>query len=858
MKKIFTFFSLCLLTAGIGMAQPVDGKYYRIASAEYDGRVVAENVATNELNGSMKDESDYMQVWKVSVTGSAYKFENAVTGHFIANNTGNYSTLYYARATGGSFNLSGSADSYSIADGSQSTYGLHCASSQSYNIVKWGTDAGASKWKFEEVEVDEAALQASKESYAAYGEMKDNAAAYTEVLAGIFTDGSCAELNDAYKSASDADLLAALGTLPQPIKDMALKVKNNTWTVYEEGWNKTEKTYRIASYKAYSDFQKWTSITGMGYSFGRLTNPTGVRVEAGDVLQVYVGDVPRSATGFALEIVGEGQAAGKVYNLRTGFNVVKSSTAGHAFIFYIVNNTTTTPYTDIDSYPEIPVHIEGGTVCGYFDQTKGDTNDDWAKMQQYTFSGPTIIMKSSHHIYNLDRVELLKACPTEVNGMMDCWSRIAQMEDETMGLYEDFGGKFNNMWSITSIDYNYMFATTYGTYYNKTTMGSVFNYKNMLTSAGSLWGPAHEQGHNRQKLINMIGCTEVSNNVFSNIAVYNQGYATSRASSIKTTMNEFHKGISWLDRVHDNSVSSGQADLWQCTHLYWQLYQFFHLRGFAPNFYPDLFRAMRKSPMDHSGGTFVSAANDYLKFYVTCCQVSGYDLTEFFDVYGFFMLPTTESHTINGSTRQAHFVGDYNNFYVTCAASDIAAAKRRVAGMNLKPCNAIFIEDRITAPAATYDGATATSKKVAFSNEYPIGSSNGQLGQYTDFYPEDQFADGDYVYDLCRTTIIINNPGGKGGAVGFKVYDTNGKLVYVANTRNFTLPADLVEAGFVIKAAEGNGNDHVVPNIDDVSGINAAQLDKDGNFIIFDLSGRRVEKPAKGGVYIVGGKKVMF
>lgn len=851
------------LNGGYNLARTLTAdQYYRIRSSAYNSRVIKENVSDNTLTGVVCDESDYLQVWKFVGTQTAAYFENAVTGRRIARNSNGMSTQYGTTAKGGTFRVTSAGDKwilkFSIADGGDTSNGLHCAESQGYNVVKWSTNADASRWGFEIVEVDNDALEAQRADYAEFGNLQANAAAYTTQLANFFTTSACTELKDEYKSMSDEALRTAMGELPEVFKTMAVKVKNGAWTRYDQSWDKTEQTYRIADYKAYSHYDKWTSITGMSNSFGRLTNPTGIYANAGDLLQIYVGDIP-SGESVGLEIAGETQATGSLTTLKKGFNVLKAGQDGHVFVSYHVDNTKTTPYKDIDSYAPVTVHVEGGTVCGYYDKTKGYTNADWTNLQKYLFSCNTVVLKTENLLFNMVRKEALEACPSNVEELLEVWDKISHMENEVMGLYEDYGGKFNNLFSATSINSNYMYATTWGTYYEKSTLSSVFSAENMTTSAGSIWGPAHEMGHNHQKLINMIGCTEVSNNVFSNIAVYEQGRATSRASSIKVTLDEFNKGIAWLDRVYDNSLSSGNADLWQCTHLYWQLYQFFHIQGFKPDFYQELFRAFRKSGMNRSAGTFVTATQDYLKFYTTCCQVSGYDLTEFFAGYGFFMIPELSSHTLNGTTKNAHFVGDYSNFYVTVTQSEINTALRKVKNMNLKPCNIIFIEDRISAPAATYEGASSTAKKVAFSNEYPIGTStNGMYGQYTNFTEEDNLNDSDltYTYTASSRRVKINNAG-SGVIVGIKVYDLEGNLVGLYNTNTFQLPQAIVDAGFVVKAAAGNGNDHVVRDENDTA-IGYIMLPSADGENTYDLQGRRITTPQRGGVYIQNGKKVLF
>jgi hypothetical protein len=47
--------------------------------------------------------------------------------------------------------------------------------------------------------------------------------------------------------------------------------------------------------------------------------------------------------------------------------------------------------------------------------------------------------------------------------------------------------------------------------------------------------------------------------------------------------------------------------------------------------------------------------------------------------------------------------------------------------------------------------------------------------------------------------------------MGYKVYDTDGNLVMLSNTNQFNMSRDLFQAGFVIKAAEANGYDVIVP-----------------------------------------------
>ncbi|MBR1733470.1 MAG: hypothetical protein IJ729_07035, partial [Alloprevotella sp.] len=298
-------------------------KYYRIRSAAY-GSVMAEMTSTGRVACQAQDDANLAQLWKVVGSAAYTRLQNAVTEKYIQKQNGTQSVPYTTAANVSSFarTVLSSKWEYAQTLADANGVGLHCASTQNYAVVGWSTSADASIWYFEEVAVDEAALQAARAEYADASSLQDNAETYTQVLAKYFTDKACTELNSTYRGMADGELTAAMTAdgLPEVIQQMALKVKNNAWTTYD-GWDKTEKTYRVADYAAYSDFSRWTSIFRQGYLLGRLTNPTGISTAKGDRLTIYVGDIPSGQT-VALEAVPEGQASGTVTNLKPGFNAV--------------------------------------------------------------------------------------------------------------------------------------------------------------------------------------------------------------------------------------------------------------------------------------------------------------------------------------------------------------------------------------------------------------------------------------------------------------------------------------------------------------------------------------------------------
>ena len=785
--------------------QVESGKYYRFYSLSYNATMAMSETTTgsNNVFCDTPDENDYMQVWKIVVSASTetsktVKIQNAVSERWINRSSGNFHT----HSWGQEYTMELTTTGFIFYAGNG---GFHHQQS-GHDVVNYGVTAAASKWQLEEVTINETALNAQKEEYNNYINLVNNKSAITTALATYFTDASCSELYTTYQGYSDEALSTAMAGdgIPQTVITMALKVKKNTWEIYDTEWDHTEKTFRIGSYAPVSKESVWRSLVKVGYALSPNSDPTGICVAAGDIISVYVGDIPNDGT-IMLRNVQHQSATGDGYALATGFNVLKMQTAGCLFVDYEVNNTTNgaAPFTKkISDYSNVTIHIEGGKVNGAFYATRGDDNEDWAYLQQYLFGHYDYLqLRSRQQIFNMRADYVKSACPTNMEGLLDQWDQVVEMERNIMGLDDEFGGYFNTPMMAVSFDGSgHMFASTYGTYYNETTLADIMKYENLF-AGGSLWGPAHEIGHINQAAINIIGQSEVSNNLFSNIAVFLNGHLTSRAEYISTTFQNMANNVYWQDR-----------GLWERTHLYFQLYQFFHVQGYMQdsNFYQKFFKALRADPCTRVQNTFINATDDYLKFYKIACQVSGYDLTELFQAYGFFIVPKQEEYTLNSVTKSAFKVGDYGTYYLVVTEKMIENTIEEVKNMGLPKANIVFIEDRISAPDATYTGHPEDAKKTAFSG-YSIGK--GDVGQYTDFVSTAS-ASGykvSYVVDADGDLDVLVNHTNGTGAVGFKVYDATGKLIYLSNTYEFSVPKviydQIKDAGFRIVAAGPDGND---------------------------------------------------
>ena len=84
-------------------------------------------------------------------------------------------------------------------------------------------------------------------------------------------------------------------------KAMVLKVKNNTWQQFTNastGYTADyERFFRIADYQVYSHDEEMASSNyfTMGNIFGRLSGPTGIVANKGDILFIYVDANPKSS-----------------------------------------------------------------------------------------------------------------------------------------------------------------------------------------------------------------------------------------------------------------------------------------------------------------------------------------------------------------------------------------------------------------------------------------------------------------------------------------------------------------------------------------------------------------------------------
>lgn len=773
-----------------------------------DGSVLTENLTsgTEESVGRSTDKMN--QVWKLeAVDGKEgyYQIKNALTNHYVG--FASFDTQIYNQTTapegGFKMNAMSSYNKYgSFWEFRPTSLPGRCLHRSGTRAIIWKTYdealATGSVWSLELAGITDEQLTEAKAQYELSKNETASASTYATALSALFADAACTTLQPTYQAMSDDALKTAMtekGLTSAALQQMTLKVKNNSWADWE-------KIFRVRNVEPYTNPDTWNGILKIGYPYTRLSNPTGIWGKANNVVYVFVGaDIPEGAS-VHLRQVTQSDSQGSSTQLSKGLNIVNVDNDAALYVNYEVTTSDADDSKKWRDYPDLPIHIEGGEVDGYFDATREgiNTNEAWKQMvAKGMFSKPFAMMKGRNVIYQMNSKLTKETIPEKMREIVDFWDWMVDVEHSLMAVNE-YKDRWHNVLGFYSCTYNYMFASSFGTYYNESTLSSILNYDNMAAGGGSLWGPAHEVGHIHQNLINMIGCTEISNNLFSQAVVHQNGKTSTRLNGRKfmDVANLYAAGTSWHD-----------YNLWDRNTLYLKLYLYYEVAGHHPGLFCELFRQLRKDPMNHSKGSEsnpIPASQDFLKFATKVSDIVKEDLSEFFQAYGFFVPFNTRC------------IGDYGDYYTNCTQAMIDEAKAHMQQYAKPKGNLLFVENHIKHEPAQdhdgnylYDAAGQQILRSDYDNEDAVGKC-GDVGSYSD-YVDGHYASG-YTYTRSGNTITMKGE----GAVGYKVYDAAGNLLYFSNCNTFALPQSVADKlsgqTMVIKVAQPDGTDITLPAAD--------------------------------------------
>ena len=620
-----------------------------------------------------------------------------------------------------------------------------------------------------------------------------NAATNYAKFKQFFNDDICTELALPYSAMTDEQLREQMSDIAKELVDVAIKVKNNAW-------EKNEKEFRVAKFKPQTDPAEWDNKLNV-YTYSLMPCPAGI-IGNDENIMIFVGGEVPSGVSLGVYKVASNDGHGFLYNsLRAGLNVIsmpEDTEAKMLFIEYYAYTDTTETSRKLADFPEMSMHIEGGHVNGYFDVTKHD-DAYWRellaahKADSVACSYPAIQVLGEKVMFHMTRNELAAVCPNTITDAINWWDNLVKFEHKLMGV-----DKYYDRWNDRIMARNgvgsYMFATQGYTYYENSTLSEILPWSAVYSSPGRIWGPAHEIGHVNQGAINIVSCTEASNNLFSNAMIHSVGKSTTRGDGVSFCVNEFLKKTPFPLRK-DNPIGVSR--------MFFQLYLYFHAVGIDKTFYPRLFEALRKDPMQK--GDYVNyiyqtyAKDNQLKFAEKCCEIAQMDLSEFFEVWGFF------------EPMDNTFVGDYSDYNVNLTKEEAEASRARMQQYSKKGGHLMFIEDRIK-PSKREDGFSGN--RIDFNEDYAIGKM-GDVGQWGDYIDESVKAEG-YYYAVSGSNIKISRTANAKGALGFKLYDAEtGELLSFSNTYSIAMPASAASKELRVVAAQADGTDYTIPHIEE-------------------------------------------
>lgn len=617
---------------------------------------------------------------------------------------------------------------------------------------------------------------------------EDPAKIVNELRGNYFEDDACTQLKAEYQAMSDTALATAMseGGMPEFMIDIALKLKNDDWKTYE-------KDFRIHSYKAFSDANYWNEkLKSTGGSF--MGNPTGIYSGALEALYVFVdGDVPADATLYIAGCSGtnliSNAKSGK--RLSKGLNIVDGEKNALYYILYTADTKSQTK--TLDEWPEIKIHIEGGTVNGYYDAALRSDKDYVALLNAATHELFTV--KSQNALFNFETSAYKEVWPKTIDRSIAWFDSLTVWQQELMGYRESVasgqrnrdpyyltGGEaiaplyYNNPNFAIQGDANdagYANSSSYRTMYNS--IECIRNSFDVSRNNIDDWCAGHECGHNNQGTINLEGGGEVSNNFFSNVCRFFFGRNTSSGDPLSTTMLQYANHEYFSTR----NISTQMR-------MYYQLFLYYHQAQKNTSFFPELFKALREDPLKIYNPNSSNGHNGSLKFVRKVCEVAQEDLTDFFRAWGFFEPVRNLS------------ISDYGSYTMTVTQTNIDRTLKEIAKYPKKNRTILFIEDRVDYVLTNGNFSTPGQKR----NGSDVVGQCGNLGQFTDYLPG---ASEPSSYTYMQSDSIYNMTGT--GGVGFLMLDKDSNFVYAANSLTFCVPSS-IGTDFTIYSVDADGTLH--------------------------------------------------
>ena len=596
----------------------------------------------------------------------------------------------------------------------------------------------------------------------------DNSASCNDIILRVFTDLSCTELKS---GVTRSDITALFGLAPYLAQYVAVPMMEGNYS------NDFERQFRIDTYKPYSNIDINNKLLTKKYS--RLDNPTGIEVKAGDKIIVCVDKIP-AGQSVSLAVYGDNgdyanyggmsgsdnsDSVDQEVQLQAGYNAITITRPGMCYVMNTANPLSSASQS-------IKVHIVAGcgTVQGYFDLDR-HTDEDYMDMLART-TYKYFIAKGKNMIFNFHTSKLRVIASTSIASGLSAWDDIEGWQKELMGI--DKLDYFNNhIMAVSSSGDAYMDASNRRVNFGiDNALPKIISREALLEMEDNTWGPAHELGHVNQGAINWKSTTESSNNLFSNYAIYKMGKYKSRGRTIRDLADCFAKSEPWALMGTSTHMSE---DTEIHMRMNWQLWNYFHRCGSQPDFFPTLFQMLRDDPLPSEFAAYFGMTENpgasQLKFAEKVCDAAKLDLTEFFEVWGFY-------RTIDVNYEQ------YGSARYNVTQDMIDESKARIAAKGYEKGPAIqYIEDRQVEGGTTYSnmGYYTTYQNKTKISKSPKYSVSGRTYTVTD----------------CDQAVAVE--------VRLSVGSGLGELLYFSNLTTFTLPAEVPQSNLSLYAVQYDG-----------------------------------------------------
>lgn len=535
-----------------------------------------------------------------------------------------------------------------------------------------------------------------------------------------FTDNLCSALKD--------------GVTEGQVIAMRNPVLKSLATAMLEGSYSTD--YRLGEYKAFRDLWDLRSELKVQHGYNNHENPTGIYFKKGEKVAVIVDGV-NSSVQLQIRNFGPTNFDRSYYTLQPGVNLITPTTSGNGYIDY---------WGSKDSYqnmPKVKMHVVNGIQNGYFDITKGQTNEDYqrilanAKGECLDFVG--------EYVQTVFPIDVLKRNTPDGYWNLKQFDSIVYYEHQMMGMFK-YNRTFPNHQAVITVAKS-------GGLYHASNDGCCIPYSVLSQPTTSnpnyfdYWGMAHELGHNNQTDgILWVGLTEVTNNIQSAYCEHKLKQNGYHRLENEANGERYYK---WLDK----GLRTRGTDMTLFPHVdgdvfctlipFYQLLVYTEGTGLNPDAYPDAYETMRTTDVPSiSGGNqspdYFGDGQRQVYFCKVFCDAAKMDFTDFFVATG-FLKPYNAVQ------------GDYDNrrVQITQAMVDEVINYVKSKSYPKAPAGLIFID---------------TYNKNNFRDQIKVDAST-QPGTGC---------------SVSGQNIRIQHAAWK-GVVGFKTYDANGKLLHITN-----------------------------------------------------------------------------